>query len=397
MNKRMMGLGLCATLVGGCMLPAEPATEDSGASVSVGGKTLWISTTDYGWEGYEDVEDTVWVTRDDASWGGFSDGTQVTMEGTRYAFAEWTRNYGTVDVIELEAKVGFWRGISTDLAIALYHRQSGSRTRWLPVDCGLLPDNQRLRRTDLEYYEPKDLLIDLDYQEIQARAMDTDREETVDFYSCGVTESRPEFAAFVFPRYNWGNMEDEYKYTLKAWCDGGDCPEYEGDPTEPYNSSRNGSRTDSRYGSSTDCRDPRADRNCANTRDSRDTRDTRDTRDSTRYAWSASSSGALYVEDDDVACQSISVNSSGDARNVVLTLRGYHDYPRVLEMTLGHNRQVMDVRLDSLPESGDFQLTAAAVYGFTGEARGTWKLCVEDTDTRHTDEGQVTSWTIQGR
>lgn len=398
-SKKWM-LGLFAAVVGaaGCMMESEPATEDARSSVSVGGKTVWLKTADFGWTGYDEVEDTVWITHDDSSWGGLSDGDEVTIAGSRYAFADWTRSTGNIGVIELEADTGFWRGISTDLAIALFHRNAGSRNRWMPVDCGLLPANERLRRTDLEYYEPKGLMVDLDYREIQAEALDSDGAEWVSFEACGVTESTPEFAAFVFPRYNWGNMEDEYAYTLKAWCDGDSCPAYVGDPTDgSRGGSRSGSRTGS--GSTTDCRDPRAGANCTDTRSSRDQRydSGSGSRDVTRYSWSASSRGSFDIRDDGAACQSITVSDSGDARDAVVSLVGRHDYPAALRVTLGHDRRVVDVPMGRLPESGDFRLDAAAVYGFTGEASGTWKLCVEDTDYRHTDRGQIVSWSVGGR
>jgi len=399
-DSKKWAFGLCAAVVGstGCMMPTEPVTEDSGSSVSVGGKSVWLRFFDEAWPGTDEVEETVAITRDDSSWGGFSDGTRVSIAGSRFAFPEWTRSYGNVDLIELEAKTGFWRGISTDLAIALFHRNSGTRNRWLPVDCGLLSASDRMQRTDLEYYEPKDLLIDLDYQEIQARAMNQDDTEWVSFYDCGVTESRPEFAAFVFPRYNFGNMEDEYGYTLEAWCDGGQCPEYEGDPSDG-SSSGSGSRygSDSRYGSGTDCRDPRAGANCTDSRNRRDGSGSYDSRDSTRMRWSGASRESLIVRDDGVACAAVTVSGSGDASYATLSLSGRHDYPRALRFTLGHARRDVEVRIPNLPESGSFRLDALPVSGFSGDASGTWKLCVEDTDTRHDDDGEILSWTVGGR
>ena len=398
-SSKKWSIGLIAAVVGaaGCMVESEPATENARSSVSVGGKSLWLKTADFGWPGDDEIDDTVWVTRDDSSWGGLSDGSQVTIAGSRYAFPDWTRSYGNVGLIELEADLGFWRGISTDLAIAVFHRTAGSRNRWTPVDCGLLAASERTRRTDLEYYEPKNLMIDLDYREIQARAMNTNREEWVSFSACGVTESQPEFAAFVFPRYNMGNMEDEYAYTLKAWCDGDTCPAYVGDPTE---AGRNGSRSGS-TGSTIDCRDPRAGANCRDSRDSRDSRDTQDARDPDRNAvrgsWYASSSRAVEIRDNGVACSSVTVDDTGDARDVTITLAGRHDYPRALEITLGHGSRVVDVPVGRLPDRGEFRLSAVAVSGFSGEARGTWKLCVEDVDLRHEDHGQLTSWSVSGR
>jgi len=406
-NSKRWALVLLAAVVGsaGCMLEPEATTENSRASVSVGGKSVWLRTDDFGWPGYDEVDETVTILRDDSSWGGFRDGTQVTIAGSRYAFPEWARNYGPIDVIELEADLGFWRGITTDLAIVLFHRNSGTRNRWIPVDCGLLDYSERTRRSDLEYYEPKDLMIDLDYREIQAKAKGGQR-EWVSFEACGVSESRPEFAAFVFPRYNWGNMEDDYGYTLKAWCDGGDCPAYEGDPTE---STRGGSRSgyDSRYdsygsGSGMDCRDPRAGANCTDTRNTRDTRDTRDqryaddSRNDGRALWSASSSRTLTVRDDGTACASITVDGDGDARDVTLSLRGTHDYPQSLAFTLGHAGRVVDVPTGRLPDRGSFRLDQLRVSGFSGDASGVWKLCVEDTDLRHRDQGEITSWSVAG-
>lgn len=402
-DSKKWALGLCAAIAGtsGCMLPTEPATEDARSSVSVGGKSVWLKTADSGWPGQDEIDDTVWITRDDSSWGGLSDGSQVTIAGSRYAFADWTRSYGNVGLIELEASTGFWRGISTNLAIAVFHRSAGSRTRWLPVDCGLLPASDRMRRSDLEYYEPKDLLIDIDYREIQARGLDAGDPEWVSFEMCGVTESRPEFAAFVFPRYNWGNMEDEYRYTLKAWCDGDSCPAYVGDPTD---GSRSGSRSGSGSGSGsyTDCRDPRAGANCTDSRARRDSgdgsRDDReDPRDAARMSWSASARDSLEIRDDGVACSSVSVQDDGDARDATLTLSGRHDYPRALRITLGHARRDVEVRIPQLPESGTFRLDALPISGFSGDASGTWKLCVEDTDVRHTDEGEILSWSVGGR
>jgi hypothetical protein len=201
-----------------------------------------------------------------------------------------------------------------------------------------------------------------------------------------VRESTPEFAAFVFPRYNWGNMEDEYRYTLEAWCDGDTCPEYVGDPND---GSRSGRGTDSRYDSRYDSRDSRY-----SDPDSRyDSRDTR----GTRMSWQESSREVLPIRDDGVACQSITVNGTGDARNATLSLTGWHDYPRALRITIGHSRRDVVVQIPQAPQSGDFRIDALPIYGLTGDASGSWKLCVEDTDTRHSDDGEILSWTVGGR
>lgn len=112
-------------------------------------------------------------------------------------------------------------------------------------------------------------------------------------------------------------------------------------------------------------------------------------------AWSASSRPNLATVDNGQACTSLTVAPSGNAADVQLDISGTHAWRSVLRGTLAHHGVTVEAfPTGTFPEaSGSFSLTNRAVSGFSGDAAGTWTLCIADTDAFN-DSGVLNSWSV---
>lgn len=100
--------------------------------------------------------------------------------------------------------------------------------------------------------------------------------------------------------------------------------------------------------------------------------------------WSASSEPALSIVDNGTTCTDVEVTGPGWAMDAKFDLAGNHAHRYGLRATLTHGTETQTVvELRSLGYgSGNFNVTSRPAPGFTGKAAGTWRLCVDDTDTR---------------
>jgi secreted trypsin-like serine protease/subtilisin-like proprotein convertase family protein len=111
--------------------------------------------------------------------------------------------------------------------------------------------------------------------------------------------------------------------------------------------------------------------------------------------WTGSATPNMATVDNGRACSSLTVSGSGSASGVRLDLSGRHDYRSILRATLEHN----GVTATAFPTgtfsrgSGTFSFTGRAISGFTGDAGGTWTLCIFDTDA-FGDTGVLNSWSV---
>jgi hypothetical protein len=384
--RRWTLLAILAAAGAGCA-DTGLATEEGSSTVSVGGKSVYLSFWARGWPGGEQTRGEVEVTHDDsAGWCLGGDGSEVDIDGDRIALPDmWpsssSRGSGNfINRIELEANTtGLFGGWGSDLAIALFWRRAGSRDSWRPVNCGILPAASRMRDSDVDYYDPD--LVEIDYNRltITAAAPGSD-EESRSFSACGVNDRSPEFSAFVFPNWNSCNMEDIYEYTLEASCDNRACPRYLGDPTSGSSSGSGGYRDSRSYDSrSSDPRnvDPRSSTGG----------------NSGASNWSVQGH-SFTIRDDQWSCDSVQLSSAGNAGEVRFSVSGTHTYPAGLDFELWHGRTVV-VSSSSLPKaSGNFSMNSVLVNGLAGDVRGEWELCVGDP-VDDADSGRIDSWSIR--
>lgn len=115
----------------------------------------------------------------------------------------------------------------------------------------------------------------------------------------------------------------------------------------------------------------------------------------TPTGWTGSATPNLATVDNGSACTTLNVSATGNAADVKLDLAGSHAYRSVLRGTLTHN----GVTVNAFPTatfptgSGAFSLTARAVPGLSGDAAGSWQLCIIDTDA-YGDTGVLNSWSV---
>jgi subtilisin-like proprotein convertase family protein len=112
--------------------------------------------------------------------------------------------------------------------------------------------------------------------------------------------------------------------------------------------------------------------------------------------WSGSATPNLPTIDNGTACTSLTVTTVGGAASVAkLDIAGSHDFRSILRGTLAHNGQT----IAAFPTgtfatgAGPFAFTNRSVPGFTGDASGTWTLCIVDTDA-FGDTGVLNSWSV---
>ncbi len=111
--------------------------------------------------------------------------------------------------------------------------------------------------------------------------------------------------------------------------------------------------------------------------------------------WSASDSPNLAIVDNGTACTSVTVGQTGNAAEANVDLAGIHDWRSILRATLEHNGTTQTVfDTGTFPRNaGSFSLTNQAVAGFSGDAAGTWTLCIIDTDA-FGDTGTLETWAV---
>jgi subtilisin-like proprotein convertase family protein len=112
--------------------------------------------------------------------------------------------------------------------------------------------------------------------------------------------------------------------------------------------------------------------------------------------WSGSATPNLPTIDNGSACTSLTVaTTGGDSAVAKLDISGRHDFRSILRGTLAHNgTTVAAFPTGTFPTgSGTFSFTGRAVPGLTGDAAGTWTLCIIDTDA-FGDTGTLNTWSV---
>jgi subtilisin-like proprotein convertase family protein len=113
--------------------------------------------------------------------------------------------------------------------------------------------------------------------------------------------------------------------------------------------------------------------------------------------WSGSATPNLPTIDNGTACTSLTVppTTGADASLAQLDISGRHDFTSILRGTLAHNGvTVAAFPTGTFPAaSGTFSFTNRPEPGFTGDASGTWTLCIVDTDA-FGDTGTLNTWSV---
>jgi hypothetical protein len=89
------------------------------------------------------------------------------------------------------------------------------------------------------------------------------------------------------------------------------------------------------------------------------------------------------------------VSTGGSSSGATLDIFGRHDSRSKLRGTLAHNgAPVAAFPTGTFPSgSGTFSFINRAVPGLSGDASGTWTLCISDTDA-FGDTGVLTAWSV---
>ncbi|HSS01549.1 MAG TPA: proprotein convertase P-domain-containing protein [Kofleriaceae bacterium] len=112
--------------------------------------------------------------------------------------------------------------------------------------------------------------------------------------------------------------------------------------------------------------------------------------------WSGMATPNLPTIDNGTACTSLTVTATGGSASVAkLDISGSHAFRSILRGTLAHNgTTVTAFPTGTFPTgSGAFAFTNRAVPGFSGDASGTWTLCIVDTDA-FGDTGVLNTWAV---
>jgi subtilisin-like proprotein convertase family protein len=111
--------------------------------------------------------------------------------------------------------------------------------------------------------------------------------------------------------------------------------------------------------------------------------------------WTGSASPNLPTIDNGQVCNTLTVAATGNAADAKLDISGRHDFRSILRGTLAHN----GVTAAAFPTAtfptgaGTFSFLNRAVAGFSGDAAGTWTLCILDTDA-FGDTGTLNTWSV---
>jgi len=111
--------------------------------------------------------------------------------------------------------------------------------------------------------------------------------------------------------------------------------------------------------------------------------------------WSGSAIPDLPTIDNGSACATVMVASGGDSSLAKLDIAGRHDFRSSLRGTLAHNgTTAVAFPVGTFPSgSGPFSFTNRSIAGISGDASGTWTLCIIDTDG-FGDTGVLNSWSV---
>ncbi len=115
------------------------------------------------------------------------------------------------------------------------------------------------------------------------------------------------------------------------------------------------------------------------------------------FGWRAEAEPELPIEPDAESCSSIEVIESGQASPVTIELEGEHDWPSGLRGTLERGETEVEVfDIDTFHKEGGFAIHGRVLYGFEGDARGEWTLCIEGRNVGFGDEGVLTGFSLSG-
>jgi subtilisin-like proprotein convertase family protein len=113
--------------------------------------------------------------------------------------------------------------------------------------------------------------------------------------------------------------------------------------------------------------------------------------------WSGSATPNLPTIDNSSACTSLTVPSTpgSDSSLAKLDIAGRHDFCSILRGTLAHNGTTVAAFPTGTFPSGacNFSFTGRGVPGLTGDASGTWTICIIDTDA-FGDTGTLNTWGV---
>lgn len=114
--------------------------------------------------------------------------------------------------------------------------------------------------------------------------------------------------------------------------------------------------------------------------------------------WSGSATPNLPTIDNGTACTSLTVTTTGpgtDSSLAKLDISGRHDFCSILRGTLAHNGTTVTAFPTGTFPSGacNFSFTNRGVPGLSGDAGGTWTICIVDTDA-FGDTGVLNTWAV---
>jgi subtilisin-like proprotein convertase family protein len=112
--------------------------------------------------------------------------------------------------------------------------------------------------------------------------------------------------------------------------------------------------------------------------------------------WSGSATPNLPTIDNGTACTNLTVTTTGGSASVAkLDISGRHDFCSILRGTLAHNGVTVTAFPTGTFPAGacNFSFTNRSVPGLSGDASGTWTLCIVDTDA-FGDTGVLNTWAV---
>ena len=113
--------------------------------------------------------------------------------------------------------------------------------------------------------------------------------------------------------------------------------------------------------------------------------------------WSGSATPNLPTIDNSSACTSLTVPSTpgSDSSLAKLDISGRHDFCSILRGTLAHNGTTVTAFPTGTFPAGacNFSFTGRGVPGLSGDASGTWTICIIDTDG-FGDTGVLNTWAV---
>jgi subtilisin-like proprotein convertase family protein len=115
----------------------------------------------------------------------------------------------------------------------------------------------------------------------------------------------------------------------------------------------------------------------------------------TPMSWSGSAAPHIPTIDNGQVCTSLTVTDTGNAADAKLDIAGRHDWRSILRGTLAHNGvTVTAFPVNTFPSNtGTFSFTNRVIGGLSGNAAGTWTLCLIDTDA-FGDTGVLDTWSV---